>query len=238
MSLRVGIIDDEQHAIETLVFDLKDNFSEQVTIIFTCTDPVEGIKLVKKNKLDLLFLDVEMPRLSGIEVLEIIDDLDLRVVVTTAHQDFAIQAVGTKAIAYLLKPVLFEQLEEIIENARKDNQAFRTTINHKLAVPVFDGIEIVSIQDIIYCKSESNYTTLYFSKAKKLIASKTLKYFTGILPAGQFLRIHKSYLINLNHIKKYLNKDGGEVVMLNDDILPVSRNHRDELLKLIQNHIS
>ena len=75
MSLRVGIIDDEQHAIETLVFDLKDNFSEQVTIIFTCTDPVEGIKLVKKNKLDLLFLDVEMPCLSEIDILEIFDDL-------------------------------------------------------------------------------------------------------------------------------------------------------------------
>ncbi|MFV0593961.1 MAG: LytR/AlgR family response regulator transcription factor [Draconibacterium sp.] len=236
MSLKIGIIDDEMHAIETLVFDLEENFAGQVEIVFSSTDPVEGIKLIKKNKPDLLFLDVEMPRLSGIDVLEIIDDMELKVVVTTAHQDFAVQAVGTRAIAYLLKPVQMEQLEAIIENIQQVGFVSHPIENERLAVPVFDGIEIVPVPEIIYCKSEGNYTKLFFSHGKKLLASKTLKYFTEILPARQFMRIHKSYLINLRHMKKYLNKDGGEVMMANGDILPVSRSRRDELLKLIQNN--
>ena len=239
MKLKIGIIDDEIHAIETLSYDLKENFNEQVSIVLTSTDPAEGIKLLKKNTPDLLFLDVEMPRLTGIDVLEIIDDLDIKVVVTTAHQEFAMQAVGTKAIAYLLKPVQQEKLTEIISKVihEKKNLAEPVSFPNKLAVPVFDGIEIVDIQNIIYCKSESNYTTMMFENNQKLVASKTLKYFAEILPEQIFFRIHKSYLINLHYIRKYLKRDGGEVMMSNGDIIPVSRNSREALLKLIQNDL-
>jgi two-component system LytT family response regulator len=180
-----------------------------------------------------------MPRLSGIDVLEIIDDLDIKVVVTTAHHEFAVQAVGTKAIAYLLKPVQPELLNDIITKliTEKKNQEDPVLLSNKLAVPVFDGIEIVDIQDILYCKSESNYTMLLFENQQKLVASKTLKFFAEILPERTFFRIHKSYLVNLNYIRKYLKRDGGEVVMSNGDIIPVSRNSRETLLKLIQNNL-
>ena len=233
MSLKIGIIDDELHAIETLVFDLNENFGNDVNIIFTTTNPVEGLKEVKRQLPDLLFLDIEMPGLSGIDILEFVDDLDLKVVVTTAHEEFAIKAVGTRAIAYLLKPIQDEQLKSIISDVESDKQSNQLAIKGKLAVPVFDGIEIVNIQDIVYCKSDSNYTTLFFSNNQKLIASKTLKYFTETLSKSQFLRIHKSYLINIDHIKKYFKKEGGEVLMTNEDILPVSRTKRDLLSKLI-----
>lgn len=236
MSLKIAIIDDELHAIETLVFDLNENFGNDVQIIFTATNPVEGLKKVKRQIPDLLFLDVEMPGLSGIDILELVDDLDLKVVVTTAHEEFAMKAVGTRAIAFLLKPIHDEQLRSIIADVERDKQLNQPATNGKLAVPVFDGIEIVRIQDIVYCQSESNYTTLFFLDDQKLIASKTLKYFTETLSKSPFLRIHKSYLINLNHIKKYLKKEGGEVLMANNDILPVSRSNRDLLLKLIQNN--
>lgn len=238
MGLKVGIIDDEVHAIETLEYDLKDVFENDIDIVFTTTNPVEGIKLIKKHLPDILFLDVEMPGLSGIDVLELIDDLDLKVVVTTAHEEFAIKAVGTKAIAYLLKPIQVEQLQKLIRKCQEEKHSLpqRESLEDKLAVPVYDGIEIVEIEDIVYCRSESNYTSLIFKSGKKLVASKTLKYFTETLPADKFFRIHKSFLIQLSHILKYLKRDGGELVMVNGDVLPVSRNSREELLKLIQNN--
>lgn len=236
MKLRVAIIDDEKHAIETLVYDLSENFEEEIEIIFTENNPVEGLKKIRSQTPDLLFLDIEMPGLSGIDILKLIDDLKIKVVITTAHEDFAIQSVGTKAISYLLKPVIPEHLNELMEKVREsmevDNQI--STLKNKISIPVFDGIEIVSFDEIIYCKSDSNYTELVLKNQRKLIASKTLKYCSSYLPENQFIRIHKSYLINIDCIKKYLKKDGGEIIMSNNDILPISRKVKTEIVKLIQ----
>jgi two-component system, LytTR family, response regulator len=101
-------------------------------------------------------------------------------------------------------------------------------------VPDADGIELISWDEIIYCKSDSNYCELNLTGNRRIVASKTLKYFESNLPSTQFCRVHKSYLVNLHHIKKYLRRDGGELVMSDNKILPVSRNHREEILKLIQ----
>lgn len=239
MKLRVAIIDDEIHAIETLTYDLKEGFENKIEIIFSATNPVEGLKKIKSELPDLVFLDIEMPGLSGIDVLSLIDDLELQVVITTAHEEFAIQAVGTKAIAYLLKPVQLEDLETIIEQVigKKQSKKATSPFSSKISVPVFDGIEIIRMDEILYLKSDGNYSEIILLGEKKIIASKTLKYFTSFLPLQQFIRIHKSHLVNLNHIKKYLKSEGGEVQMINNDVLPVSRNKRDEILKLIQSHL-
>lgn len=239
MKLKVGIIDDELHAIETLVYDLKEVANDYVDVVFVCTNPIEGINKIKSEMPDLLFLDMEMPRLSGIDVLSLIDHIEVNVIITTAHPKFAIDTVGTKAIAYLLKPVQPEILKETVEKVIKK---LKSKINlekmpDRISVPVFDGIEIVKYIDIIYCKSDSNYTEIVLLNGKKIIASKTLKYCSNLLPPGVFFRIHKSYLVNLKHIKKYLKRDGGELMVVNNDIIPISRNKRDEILKLIQNSI-
>ncbi len=236
MRLRIGIIDDELPAIETLVYDINEAFQDKVDIVFTSNNPVEGIKKIKSELPDLLFLDIEMPHLSGIDVLSLLDDMELQVVITTAHQEFAINTVGTKAIAYLLKPVQPEMLRDTIEKAmnRVLSKKSRQTLPGKISVPVFDGIEIVDYREIIYCKSDSNYTEIVLTTGKKIIASRTLGYFSNILPVEHFFRIHKSYLVNVIHIKKYLKRDGGEVIVANNDLIPVSRNKRDEILKLIQ----
>ena len=239
MKLKVGIIDDELHAIETLVYDLKEIFNDEVDVVFVSTNPVEGINKIKSELPDLLFLDMEMPRLSGIDVLSLIDDIKVQVVITTAHPKFAINTVGTKAIAYLLKPVQPEILKETVEKAiNKINSKINVeNAPNRISIPVFDGIEIVECSHIIYCKSDSNYTEFVLINEKKIIASKTLKYFSNILPSGKFFRIHKSYLVNLKHIKKYLKRDGGVVMVVNNDIIPISRNKREEILKLIQNNL-
>lgn len=239
MNLKVAIIDDEIHAIETLVYDLTEDFKSSVDILFTTTHPVEGVKRLRMEKPDLLFLDIEMPGLSGLDILSLIDDLNIQVVITTAHQEFAIQTVGTKAIAYLLKPIQPENLEAVINQAleRKRNPAKSLILKDRIAIPDMDGIELIQYDEIIYCKSDGNYTTMALISNRKMTVSKQLKYFEENIFSEQFIRIHKSYLVNLTHVKKYLKKDGGELVMTNNDVLPVSRNSRNELLKFIQNSI-
>lgn len=239
MNLKVAIIDDEIHAIETLVYDLTEDFKSSVDILFTTTHPVEGVKRLRMEKPDLLFLDIEMPGLSGLDILSLIDDLDIQVIITTAHQEFAIQTVGTKAIAYLLKPIQPENLEAVINQAleRKQNPAKTSLLKDKIAIPDMEGIELIPYDEIIYCKSDGNYTTLALIGNRKMTVSKPLKYFEENIFSEQFFRIHKSYLVNLTHVKKYLKRDGGVLVMINNDGLPVSRNSRNELLKFIQNSI-
>lgn len=239
MKLTAAIIDDEKHAIETLRYDLAENHSNEVEILFSSTNPVEGTKRIRTEKPDLLFLDVDMPGLSGLELIQLIDDLPTRVVFTTAHMEYAIKAVETIASGYLLKPVQADDLKRIIEKIKREKELtfLEQPISGKIAVPDLNGIELVPYQEIVFCKSDSNYCELKLTNNRKIIASKTLKYFEEMLPASQFIRIHKSYLVNIQQIKKYLKRNGGELVMSNNDVLPVSRNHHTEILKLIQTYL-
>jgi len=236
MKLKAAIIDDEKHAIDTLSYDLHENYSDELEIVFSTTSPVDGLKLLQTEKPDLLFLDVDMPGLSGLDLVHLIDDLPTRVVFTTAHLEYAVQAVETIASGYLLKPVQPDDLQRIIQKiiAEKGTENHEQPVTGKIPVPDADGIELVPWNEIIYCKSDSNYCELTLTGDRKMVASKTLKYFETNLPHKQFFRIHKSYLVNLQHIKKYLKRDGGELVMSDNKILPVSRNHREKILKLIQ----
>ncbi len=239
MKLKVAIIDDEIHAIETLEYDLKMGYSDQVEITFTSTDPIVGASRIRIETPDLLFLDVDMPALSGIDLLKLIEDLDIQVVVITAYHEFAIQAVGTKAVAYLLKPFQPEDLELILKRAIDQIQRTPSIslLNDRISVPDMDGIELIPHKEILYCKANGNYSTLVLTGNRKMTVSKTLKYFTDSLPPSQFIRIHKSFCVNLEHVRKYLKIGGGELVMANEDVLPISRNSRQEILKLIQNNI-
>lgn len=236
MKLTAAIIDDEKHAIETLRYDLVENHTDEIEILFSTTSPVEGVKRIKTEKPDLLFLDVDMPGLSGFDLVHLIDNLPTRVIFTTAHLEYAVQAVETIASGYLLKPVQPDDLQRIIQKiiTEKGIETREQPVTGKIPVPDADGIELVPWNEIIYCKSDSNYCELNLTGNRRIVASKTLKYFESNLPSNQFYRVHKSYLVNLYHIKKYLKRDGGELVLSNNAILPVSRNHREAILKLIQ----
>lgn len=236
MKLTAAIIDDEKHAIETLSYDLEENHNEEIEILFSTTNPVDGAKRIRTEKPDIVFLDIDMPGLSGLELIHLIDDLPTRVVFTTAHMEYAIKAVETIASGYLLKPVQAEDLLRMIEKIKNEKElsVLDQPISGKIAVPDFTGIELVPYEEIVFCKSDSNYCELKLTGNRKITASKTLKYFEEILPSSQFVRIHKSYLVNIQQIKKYLKRNGGELVMSNNDVIPVSRNHHAAILKLIQ----
>jgi two-component system, LytTR family, response regulator len=235
MKLRTAIIDDEIHCLETLAYDLRENHEDRIQIIFTSRNGLEAIKLLNKFKPDLIFLDIEMAGLGGFDILEVLNDKTIKVVFTTAHSKYAVKAVGSQADAYLLKPILPEELKAVIGKVHEEIQASSKAASiKKLSIPNSNGIELIPYEEIIYCKSDDNYTTVFLCSGEKIVASKTLKYFGQLLPEGQFVRIHKSFIINLMHLKKYLKTDGGIVVMLKDIKLPVSRFQKENLLKLIQ----
>jgi two-component system LytT family response regulator len=238
MKLRTAIIDDEVHCIDTLAYDLKEDHKDTVEVIFTAQNGVEAIRLIKKLKPHLIFLDIEMSGLGGFDILEVLDDKTIKIVFTTAHSKYAVKAVGSQAYAYLLKPILPEELKAVIDKVHEELEApSNATLIKKLSIPNSNGIDLIPYEDIIYCQSDNNYTIVYLCSGEKIVASKTLKYFGELLPEGQFVRIHKSFIINLVHLKKYLKSDGGVVVMLKDIKLPVSRIQKENLLKLIQTSI-
>ncbi len=236
MKLKVAIIDDERHAIDTLTYDLIKNHSHEVEILFSTTNPLEGAKQIRITNPDILFLDVNMPGLSGLDLVDLMHDISTHIVFTTAHLEYAVKALETNVSGYLLKPVQTDDLQRIIKKIKTEKQKTESEqiISGKIPVPDAGGIELVPWNEIIYCKSDNNYCELYLTDNRRIIASKTLKHFETNLPSIHFSRIHKSYLINFQHIKKYLTREGGELLMTNGKIIPVSRNKRDEILKRFQ----
>jgi len=243
MIIKTAIIDDEIHCVETLAYDLRTRHCDKIDILFTARNGVEALKLINKHKPQLIFLDIEMAGLGGFDVLEVINNEQIKVVFTTAHSKYAIKAVGSKADGYLLKPILHEDLDQLVSRIYEELQTSTGSLQpsplslQKLSVPNNNGIDLIPLKDIVYCKADDNYTTFYLASGEKLVASKTLKHFGEILPENQFVRIHKSYIINLLHLKKYLKSDGGVVIMENKITLPVSRIQKENLLRLIQSSI-
>ncbi|WP_246581416.1 LytR/AlgR family response regulator transcription factor [Echinicola shivajiensis] len=248
--MKVGIIDDELHCIESLSYELED-LDLPIEIVFQSTKVDEVIEVLREKELDLLFLDVEMPRLNGFELLDLLGEFDFEVVFTTAYSQYAVKAFQYKAFHYLLKPVGKEDLREVIEkfsqsrgyasrNSSKEVAALiellkkENIIKSKIAVPVSDGLEFIKVDDILYGQSQNNYTLLYLSDGTKLLFSKTLKEVEKALKKYFFLRIHQSYLINPNYMKKYLRNDGGSVLMDNGEQLPISQRKKDEVLTLFE----
>ncbi|WP_186753792.1 LytR/AlgR family response regulator transcription factor [Echinicola salinicaeni] len=248
--MKVGIIDDELHCIESLSYELED-LGLPIEIVFQTSKVEEAMDILKDQKIDLLFLDVEMPRLNGFELLDLLGEFDFEVVFTTAYSQYAVKAFQYKAFHYLLKPVGKEDLKGVIEKfSHRKEQANHNSgsevsalidllkkdniIKSKIAVPVSDGLEFIKVDDILYGQSQNNYTLLYLSDNTKLLFSKTLKEVEKALKKYLFLRIHQSYLINPNYMKKYLRNDGGSVVMENGEQLPISQRKKDEVVTLFE----
>ncbi len=234
--LRAAIVDDELHCVETLEYDLKENCAETVDLIFTCTNGVECINNLKKTKPDVLFIDIEMPGITGFELLNILEPEETKVVFTTAHARHAVEAIKFKPEAYLLKPIDTDELVELVDRLIESHKEKKDQkpISNKLAISTTEEIELIPHEEIVYAKASNNYTEVITESGKEKVISKTLKYVSGQLPEENFFRVHKSYLINLDHIMKYRKSGGGTVIMSNEEELPVSADKKEELLSLIQ----
>lgn len=246
--MKAIIIDDELSGREVLKKLVQLNCPE-VAVVNTLNSIETGLHSIREDKPDLVFLDIQMPNASGFDLLNQLDKIDFEIIFVTAHDSFAVRAFKYAAVDYLLKPIKVTELidavnraaERIRNNQNQDNVRFmlekvspvkKVFLNNKILLPTLGGYNIIEVSEITYCKSESNYTRFHFTDGKNLVVSKTLKEFESILLENNFFRIHRSYIINLNCIAKYNKGKGGEVVMKDGAVLEVSREKKDEFLKL------
>jgi two-component system LytT family response regulator len=243
--LKAIIIDDEQMGRIALRQKLKD-YCTDVQLVGEAKNGEEGIVLIENLHPDIVFLDIEMPRLGGFDMLNRIPHKNFHLVFTTAYDHYAIKAIRYAAFDYLLKPIDIEELKAAISKIKKEQSidtekklsVLEQNFQHKtplkkLAIHTLEGLLFFDIQDIIQLEASSNYTTIYFNNLPKLIASKTLKDFEELLPDDLFFRSHHSHIINLNYIKRYIKGDGGKIELKNGRYADVSRRKKEEFLKLI-----
>lgn len=229
------IVDDEIPAQESLS-KLIQRFCKNVEIVGIASNVNDAIELCLEKRPQLLFLDIQMPSGSGFDILEKTTFIEKQVVFTTAYSNHAIEAIKANAIDYLLKPIEIQELVKAVEKAIK-NCAPKVETKHepqidKIAIPTLDGTYFYNKSDIIRAEADSNYTELHLTNGKKITSSKTLKEIEVSLTKSCFIRVHKSHLINLNFIKKYIKGDGGMVILTDDSLIPVSRSHKESLINL------
>ena len=240
--IRTLIIDDEEDAREGLKLVIE-KFCPEVSIQALCESPEEGLKKIDELQPELVFLDVQMPRLSGFDLLEKVEKINFEVIFVTAFDKYAIKAIKFSALDYLLKPIDVEELvsavQRIKEKQKNKTAHFKSLLSNvklssekltRLAIPSENEIIIQKISDIVYCEADSNYTTLHLVDNKKITISKTLKEFENILPETDFCRIHHSTLVNIAHVTKYIKGEGGYVLVTGGGHLDVSRRKKDSFL--------
>jgi two-component system LytT family response regulator len=244
--LKSIIVDDELKSRESLRILIED-FCEGVKVCALCQSVDDGIAAIEEHKPDVVFLDIKMQRETGFDLLARIPEINFEVIFTTAYSEYAIKAFRFSAIDYLLKPIDIEELKLALSKVTRklnddissrlthllQNLRSTTSENYKLALPTSDGLFFVKVSDIVYCEASSNYTEIITSDGKKHIVSRTLKEYDDLLTDHNFYRIHNSYLINLNAIKKYVRGEGGYVIMNNDRSLDVSKRKKEGFLSRI-----
>lgn len=239
MKLKVIIVEDEANSREILRNYIA-KYCPQLNVMGEAASSIEALALIKKEQPDLVFLDVEMPFGNGFDLLEKFPDREFETIFVTAYDHYAKDALNSHAAYYLMKPIAIDELikgvEHVVEikerEQKLDGQILNTAskgVEGKITLPQQDGFQILNISDILYCKADDNYTEIYLVN-KKILVSKTLKYFEEALSSFSFARVHKSYLVNMNEVVKYRKGKGGSVVISNGKEVLVSASKKKEFL--------
>jgi len=243
--MRAILVDDEPDGIRTLKKLLELNCPE-VEIVATCSSAADAISKLEEAKPELVFLDVRMPRGSGIDMLAELSEIDFEVIFVTAHDEYMLQALQFSAVDYLMKPVDEDRLKEAVQRVEerlkgKKNSRQGEILLHninkvgyplemRLCLPTQKGFTIVKLEEIIYCEAQRSYTIFRLVNNKSIIISKPLFDYDKLLADTIFLRVHKSFLINLMHIKEYMRGEGGTVVMSDGMEVEISRRKKEQFL--------
>ncbi|MVM33080.1 response regulator [Spirosoma sp. HMF4905] len=253
--LRAVLIDDETNAREALT-NLLRILCPEVEIVGEAKNADLGIELIKKEKPNLVFLDIQMPGKTGFDLLASFDKVDFGVIFTTAYQEFAIRAFRFSAIDYLLKPIDPDELQAAVEKFKSQIAGVnpqqlqilqehldstqsprlverKKNDNQRIALPTAEGIHFVQMTDIIQCESLGSYTKFHLVKGAPIVVSRLLKEYEEILDNYYFFRVHQSNIVNLEHIKRYVKGDGGQVWMSDNTEIEVSRRRKEEFLSLL-----
>lgn len=238
------IIDDIEDSRINLAADIED-YCPQVQLIGEADSVVTALKLIKSSSPQLVFLDIHLGDGTGFDILELLPQIDFKVIFTTSSDAFAIKAFKYSAIDYLLKPIDPEELSKAVEQAegqyRLEHPQVELLMQHlkneerisKIALSTLDKIHVVEIDNIVRCESSDNYTTFYFKDRSKLMVSKTLKTYEGILSGNDFYRVHQKHLVNKKYIKEYVKIDGGFLKLSDGASVPVSIRKRAEVVQLL-----
>jgi two-component system, LytTR family, response regulator len=240
------IIDDEPAARASLALEINLH-CPQITVVAEASSVEEGVETVRNNPhASLLFLDIQLTDGSGFDLLQKINFEDLKIIFTTAYSEYALRAIKFAPLDYLLKPIDAQELQAAVEKATRGQQTalqeqVRLFMQHmgggsanaRIALATSDGIHLHYVKNIVRCASDGNYATVYFEDKSKLLVAKTLKDLEILLSPYHFERIHKSHLINLDHLRRYYNRFSGEVEMSDGAILPVAQRKKTQLLELL-----
>ena len=244
--IKAIIIDDEQHCIDRLNNLIVNYLSNEVSIIESYTNIDDAYKGIIALQPDLVFLDIQINLETGFDLLRKLPSISFDIIFTTAFEQYAIKAFKFSAADYLLKPIDVDDLKDSIKRimASESNTPKNESLNllianiknmqhhtKKITVPTLNGLEFLTIQDILHCKSDVNYTTIFMKDKTKLMVAKTLKEFEGILSSYNFFRVHNSHLVNLNYIKSYHKGKGGYLILEDHTEIEVSSRRKDDFLQ-------
>lgn len=239
------LVDDEEKALQSLSWELT-NFSDEIKVVASFTDAHEALDYLDKNGPDCLFLDIEMPKMDGFQFIQKIRNKDFPVIITTAYNQYAIKALKSEAIDYLLKPIDTDDLKDTIAKIKKFNARMfsserlerillnfnNKSLQKKITISTDGKLLFLENEQILFVESDGNYSTVYLSDGQKIVLTKKLKEVREILPEDSFFRIHNSYIVNLNKIKEFIKTDGYVILQSNHKI-PVSRQKKSDFLDLL-----
>jgi two-component system LytT family response regulator len=243
--IKAVLIDDEVHCLDTLSILLND-YCPQVRVMERCKSAKDGLVAIETHEPVLVFLDIEMPVMNGFELLELFTALPFAVIFTTSYDQYAIKAIRFSALDYLLKPIDPKELVAAIHKIQKQKnlpsaeqlQMLMGQVKHKensffkIAVPTSEGFELIPADQVVFCEANDNYTHLFLKNKIKIIASRTLKEMEEQLQGFSFfIRVHHSYIVNLNEVTKYIRGEGGYLIMTDGSTVNVSRSRKDALMK-------
>lgn len=241
------IVDDEPFCCESLA-TLLEKYCPEVKVLDICYSAADALQSIHQQKPQILFLDIEMPHMGGFELLEKIPSIDFELIFTTSYDQYAIKAIRFSALDYLLKPVDRDDLQKAVQKAvqrmksplPQQLEILLHKLNHptipvnKIAIPTMEGLQMIFVESVISCASHSNYTTLFLKNKQNIIASRTLKEIEEMLEDYSFVRVHHSYLVNLNEVEKYIKGEGGYLLMSDGTTIDVSRSKKEILLKKLK----
>ncbi|PIP55207.1 MAG: DNA-binding response regulator [Bacteroidetes bacterium CG23_combo_of_CG06-09_8_20_14_all_32_9] len=248
--LKTIIIDDENRAVQTLQIILSE-YCPQVSVVNKAYSAPEGIKLISLHKPDLIFLDIEMPNGTGFDVLEAFPNRTFDVIFVTAYNNYALKAIKFSAADYILKPV---DIEEVVESVKRISERrnqpgnthpdingllhnIKNLYQKKISVPTFNGTEYISTDEILYFEADRSYCKIFFAQKRNILISRSLSALEQLLPTGNFVKIHKSHIVNLAAVKKNLRTDGGIVELTDGTQLLIAKTKKENFLASMQRYI-
>jgi two-component system, LytTR family, response regulator len=242
-NIKTILVDDEANNLQFLQSLLKDN-CPSLQVLETANTAADGLMMIQELHPQLVFMDVDMPGMTGFEVLKKLEPLSFEVIFVTAYNQYAMEAFEYNAVAYITKPIVTEKLVAAVEKAiikieeKKYTEHIFSLLENvqqknehdKIALPTLQGLQFVKLSQICYVESSGNYSNFLLADNSKIMVSRQLGEYEKLLPADNFVRIHDKHIINLTCIKEYIKGSGGEVILENGARLTVAARRKDELL--------